>query len=83
MLCGNSVRSLSKDLMDGRLGLGTEQNTFLLADRADKSFYSCFMLLQKSYTSTSHITAVIISIVNGAENKWAGVEKDLYYKALN
>lgn len=42
-----------------------------------------FMLLQKSYISTIHTTAQIISVVKGAENKWAGVEEDLYYKPLN
>lgn len=84
MLCENSVRSLSKDLMDGRAGPGTEQKTPFYKLTGQRRVSSVpFMLLQKSYISTIHITTEIIRVVNGAENKWAGVEEDLYYKPLN
>lgn len=84
MLWGNSVSSLSKDLMDGRVGPGTEQKTPFYKLTGQRRVSSVpFMLLLKSYISTIHTTTEIISVVNGAENKWAGVEEDLYYKPLN
>lgn len=56
MLCENSVRSLSKDLMVGRAGPGTEQKTPFYKLTGQRRVSSVpFMLLQKSYISTIHI----------------------------